>query len=74
MVLDMKLLKNFKNILIFERKPIICDDRHGYTILTNDVIEDDRGDLLSHDLGKQNGFDPLCKLFCGGNDEFVTIG
>lgn len=40
-VLDVKLFTEFMDILILERKTVICDDRHGYTIPTDDVIKDE---------------------------------
>jgi hypothetical protein len=43
----MELFTKFINILIFERSPIISDDRIGDSISANDIIQDEKRDLFT---------------------------
>lgn len=53
---------------------IVCDDRMGYTIPTDDVVEDEFGNLFVSYVCEGDGFDPLSEILSGSDNEFVAIG
>lgn len=71
MVLNVELIIEFLNILIFERLPIIYDDGNGDTLPIYNAIKDKHGKMLVDDLCKGNNLNPLCEVFNGSDDEFV---
>lgn len=74
MVLDMEVFTKLMDILIFERTIVFYDDGLWYTILENDVVEDEFRNFLASYVSDGDGFDPLSELLSGDDNEFKAIG
>ena len=70
---DYELRAYLFQILILKLPPIISDYSRGYTILADDVVENEHGHNFSICYSEKYYLYPLGEIIYGGDDELVSI-